>query len=353
MTRLEGVKGLAFALIAGAAGCAGGSSLLHPARTLPAGDVRLDRVNGSALPVGDSANPQGERVREVVHWGRPEGELTLGLLVGASETAPAIEVVEQSFRPEVLLGARWFVRPPSLAPNVIGRSDRALTRATVPLQPVIDMGDYQALSVPTVEASVKDEEIENAIDELRRRYGTIEPVDRPAQKGDIIRGNLKAEADGEVLYEQDEMEFRATEENLASLPGLLEAIEGMTKGETRAVESPVAADFANPSLAGKTVELREIDRLRVAGRGEAERVFEVMGRKGEVDATALELRERYAEGLAAYRSGRWQEARAAFVACLALRPDDRPAAVFLERLDSFAATPPGETWNGVWPIAAE
>jgi hypothetical protein len=102
---------------------------------LPAGDVRLDRVNGVALPVVDTANPQGERVREVVHWGRPEGALTLDLLVGGTETAPSIEVIEQSFRPELLVGAGWFARPPSLAPNVAGRSDRALIRATVPLQP--------------------------------------------------------------------------------------------------------------------------------------------------------------------------------------------------------------------------
>jgi trigger factor len=126
--------------------------------------------------------------------------------------------------------------------------------ATVPLQPVIDLGDYQALRVPTVEATVKDEEVESAIDELRRRYGTIEPVDRPAQKGDIIRGNLKAEVDGDVLYEQDEMEFRATEENLSSLPGLLEALEGMSKGETKETEAAVPEDFANPALAGKTAK---------------------------------------------------------------------------------------------------
>jgi adenylate cyclase len=57
--------------------------------------------------------------------------------------------------------------------------------------------------------------------------------------------------------------------------------------------------------------------------------------------------------LAAYRAGSWDEARAAFAACLAAQPDDRPAAVFLERLDALAAAPPSGSWNGVWPLAAE
>jgi adenylate cyclase len=57
--------------------------------------------------------------------------------------------------------------------------------------------------------------------------------------------------------------------------------------------------------------------------------------------------------LAAYRGGSWDEARAAFTACLAVRPDDGPAAVFLERLTVLAARPPDEAWDGVWSFAAK
>ena len=85
-------------------------------------------------------------------------------------------------------------------------------------------------------------------------------------------------------------------------------------------------------MAGDAVELREIDSVLVAGRSGPERVFEVLGRPGRLDAATRELRDRFAEGLAAYRGGSWDEARAAFTACLAVRPDDGPAAVFLERL---------------------
>jgi len=75
--------------------------------------------------------------------------------------------------------------------------------ALVPLRPEVDLGDLSALSIPRETETVPDERVEEAITDLRRRYGTMEPVDREAQKGDIIRGNVKAELEGEVLYEQD------------------------------------------------------------------------------------------------------------------------------------------------------
>jgi adenylate cyclase len=122
------------------------------------------------------------------------------------------------------------------------------------------------------------------------------------------------------------------------------------EGANKVYGTRVLVSEETARLAGGTVELREIDSMLVAGRSEPQRVFEVLGRSGEVDATTRDLRDRFAEGLAAYRGGSWDEARAAFAACLAVRSDDKPAAVFLERLDALAAGPPGEVWNGVWSL---
>jgi hypothetical protein len=110
---------------------------------LPEGDVVLQRVNGVAVSAalrfdqigtGAPAAPAGGgRLRQLLHYGRPDGELTLELDVGAAAGPVAVQVFEHHLRPELLLGEHWFVRPPYLAPNVPARSDRALTRATVPL----------------------------------------------------------------------------------------------------------------------------------------------------------------------------------------------------------------------------
>ena len=109
---------------------------------LPDADVVLQRINGVDVPrtpslrqsrPNDAEAVLTDRVRDILHYGRPEGEVTLELEVGPAATAPTIEVIEHHLSPGRLIGERWFIRPPSLAPNVVGRSDRALTRATLPL----------------------------------------------------------------------------------------------------------------------------------------------------------------------------------------------------------------------------
>lgn len=128
-------------------------------------------------------------------------------------------------------------------------------KATVPLRPTIELGDYaEKLRVPRNPVEVKDEDVEESIMALRRRYGTVEPVERKAKKGDIIRGSVKAEVEDTVLFEQEDIEYRLTDESLASLPGLAEAIVGLKKGADKTVEHKVPDDFADERLAGKTAK---------------------------------------------------------------------------------------------------
>lgn len=128
-------------------------------------------------------------------------------------------------------------------------------KATVPLPPTVELGDYKTLlRLPREKVEVREEDVEETITALRRRYGTIEPVDRAAQKGDIVRGSLKAEVEGEVLFDQSDIEYRLTDESLASLPGLADALVGLKKGADTQVEYSVPADFRDERLAGKTVK---------------------------------------------------------------------------------------------------
>jgi hypothetical protein len=86
------------------------------------------------------------------------------------------------------------------------------------------------------------------------------------------------------------------------------------------------------------------------GKTEPQRVFEILGRTGEVEPSRLALRDRFAEGLLAYRQQAWAEAEAAFQACLDQTPDDGPARVFAKRVAHLAQNPPGPEWNGVWAL---
>jgi adenylate cyclase len=80
------------------------------------------------------------------------------------------------------------------------------------------------------------------------------------------------------------------------------------------------------------------------------RIFELLGRAGEVDASLHELRDLYVEGLAAYRRQDWDTAEQRFAECLRRCPDDGPAAVLRERSVAFRAAPPPPDWDGVWRL---
>lgn len=98
------------------------------------------------------------------------------------------------------------------------------------------------------------------------------------------------------------------------------------------------------------IETREIDLVAMAGQAEPERIYEIMGRKGELTPAQRELRARFAEGLAAYRARSWEEARRAFSQALAIVPHDGPSLAFMARMDAFVAAPPAVDWDGSWRL---
>jgi adenylate cyclase len=100
--------------------------------------------------------------------------------------------------------------------------------------------------------------------------------------------------------------------------------------------------------AGDAVEAREIDRIVVFGQTQPQAVFEVLGKKDALTANQIALRDHYAEGLAAYRARRWDEARNAFNAALEAAPDDGPSLTLLGRIEKLQSGPPPPAWDGAW-----
>jgi adenylate cyclase len=98
------------------------------------------------------------------------------------------------------------------------------------------------------------------------------------------------------------------------------------------------------------VEVRELDAIRVVGKREPVRIYELLARAGALSTPQRQLRDRFAQGLDAYRQRNWPAAREAFSACLALEPEDGPSRLFLKRLDSLEAQAPGPDWDGVWNL---
>lgn len=153
-------------------------------------------------------------------------------------------------------------------------------------------------------------------------------------------------ATGEVLVGSIGSELMMSYTVMGDTVNLASRLEGANKE----YGGRILVSEATINGASDAVEAREIDLLVTLGQTRPQSVFEIMGRKGELTATQLELRARFAEGLAAYRAQHWQDARRGFEAALLAMPGDGPSMNFVKRIEGLIAAPPGEGWDGAWHL---
>jgi adenylate cyclase len=122
------------------------------------------------------------------------------------------------------------------------------------------------------------------------------------------------------------------------------------EGANNAYATSILVDEGTFQLAQNDVEGREIDFLTVLGKLEPVRVYQIMAPAGCLSAAENELRGLFAEALAAYRARDWDRSDQHFAQCLAVVPNDGPAAVFRRRIEFLRGQALPPDWDGVWQL---
>jgi adenylate cyclase len=126
---------------------------------------------------------------------------------------------------------------------------------------------------------------------------------------------------------------------------LASRLEGLNKiYGTQIIISGNTADL----VAGQ-FRLRELDLVRVKGRQQALRIYELLG---AADVILTDEHERllhlYETALAPYREQRWDEALDLIGQCLLLFPNDGPSLLMQRRCQTYRDKPPSQDWDGTF-----
>jgi trigger factor len=124
--------------------------------------------------------------------------------------------------------------------------------AEVDVRPEITVPDWHGLSAEVEDTTVTDEDVDEQVEALRERFGTLSDVERPAADGDFVTIDLAATQDGQPVEgaEVSGMSYRVGRGGM--LEGLDDALVGMSAGDDKTFSS----ELVGGDLVGQQVEVQ-------------------------------------------------------------------------------------------------
>nr|WP_218857018.1 trigger factor [Leifsonia soli] len=141
-------------------------------------------------------------------------------------------------------------------PNEKDFSGDLLLTIEVDVRPEVKLPDFDDITITVDAAEVGVDDVEEELDRLRSRFGTLVTVDRPAKTGDFAQIDLVAVIGGEEVDTAANISYEIGSGEL--IDGIDEALDTLTAGETTTFEAPLMGGDHEGENAQITVTLNAV-----------------------------------------------------------------------------------------------
>lgn len=175
----------------------------------------------------------------------------------------AVELMMESVYPDILTEAKISPAAPGTLEDV-DKGDPIKFTFVVPLEPTVDLGNYREIRKDYSPKPVANEQVDEFIQRLRRTYATAEPVERPAEVGDLVYVKVDAtllnptDDDKPELLKDSPLQLvigeNDPEDNGYPYTGFGDELIGMAANDEKTIRYTYTKDSKFEKLRGKEVE---------------------------------------------------------------------------------------------------
>jgi trigger factor len=168
----------------------------------------------------------------------------------------------------------------------------------VDLMPDVGPFDFSSLEVEKLVVNVGDKEVDEAVKRLadeQKTYTAIED-DRPAEASDAVLVDFVGKVDGTAFDGGSAKDFQLDLSSTGFIPGFIEGLIGVKKGEKRALKVTFPETYGAKELAGKDAEF-DVEVKEIRARAPVEIDDKLAQRLGleTLDALKTAIKERMAQ----------------------------------------------------------
>ena len=173
----------------------------------------------------------------------------------------ALEMLVEDIYPKVIEESKVEPYGPGKLEKVASTEPLTL-EFVVPLDAQVTLGDYKLMRKPYEPKLISEQDVDDAIKELQDRQALIEPVERPAQEGDVVTvklsGTRKDAVENKVLLAERSVPviIRSGDKDEWLFDGFSKNFVGLSAGAEGVIVHNYPADDENKELQGVPAEFR-------------------------------------------------------------------------------------------------